>query len=94
MRVKIIKPYNEVELNGVYEATLQIDKDIVVLREDLVNSIRYMKVNNNFEDIDELEDFPLKIKVIQLLNEHALDEFDDFPSLHFLTSDRELMSKN
>lgn len=53
-----------------------------------------MKVNNNFEDIDELEDFPLKIKVIQLLNEHALDEFDDFPSLDFLTSDVEFIPKN
>ena len=94
MRVKIIKPYNEVELNGVYEATLQIDDNIVVLREDLVNSIRYMKVNNNFEDIDELEDFPLKIKVIQLLNEYALDEFDDFPSLDFITSDIEFIPKN
>ena len=94
MKVKIIKPYEEVELNGVYEATLQIDDDIVVLREDLVNSIRYLKVNNNFEDIDELEDFPLKIKVIQLLNEHALDEFDDFPSLDFLTSDVEFIPKN
>ena len=94
MRVKIIKPYDEVELNGVYEATLQIDDNVVVLREDLVNSIRYMKVNNNFEDIDELEDFPLKIKVIQLLNEHALDEFGEFPFLDFLKSDIEFIPKN
>ena len=35
MKVKIIKPYEEAELNGVYEATLQIDADIVVLREVL-----------------------------------------------------------
>jgi len=53
-----------------------------------------MKVNNNFEHIDELEDFPLKIKVIQLLNEHALDEFDNLPYLDFITSDIEFIPKN
>jgi hypothetical protein len=91
MKVKILKPYKQVDTIGTHEATLLIDGEEIVLREDLANCIRYILINNSFEELDYTERTPLVKKVIQLLNEHPLDEFDDFPFLDFLKSDVEFL---
>lgn len=78
MDVKIIKPYKQVDNIGTHEATLLIDGEEVVLREDIANCIRYIKIYNEFHELDNVEQTPIVKKVIELLNEQPLDEFDEF----------------
>lgn len=78
MDVKIIKPYKQVDNIGTYEATLLIDGEEVVLREDIANCIRYIRINSEFHELDNAEQTPIVKKVIELLNEQPLDEFDEF----------------
>jgi hypothetical protein len=83
MDVKIIKPYNQIDTIGTHEATLLIDGEEVVLREDLANCIRYILVNNEFEELLD-DETQFRQKVIELLNDYPLDEFFGPPNSDFL----------